>query len=286
MKKLILAVLALGIATQSSWAVSTSTASVSSVTRAQLKETPFGLVISSTAETAKDTDKDIDGVEQTLDVLLSYKLTENDDLRLYPGFSIAERKGIANDAQAKYEFTELRYRRKNLLTQKTNGVDLELQLRYAAVHSARSRAAFGDSGSLGQVRAVVSKDLSDKLSVSSTTRLYVMNRKSSVTVDKEGKENSNLAGMLYVDVSPAYSITDKVAAGIYLRQRVKAFADDSRTLDTLVSPNAAFTVNDDVTLTAYAEFTPVKSNDGRTFAKVNQITRDSVYGLTLDVKAF
>ena len=107
----------------------------------------FDLEFLIAAEQTKDIyTKKIDGSYTKFDTSLLQKVTKNDELRYFLSTRYLDTPQINDENQFDIFFFELMYRRKNILTQKTHGLNLEAELKYYEVMNDDIKDNYGYHG--------------------------------------------------------------------------------------------------------------------------------------------
>ncbi len=104
----------------------------------------FSLEFLAATEQTKDiVDKSHDGTYSKFDVSLLQRLSPNDELRYFASTRYVDTHAEDFGNEFEFFFTELMYRRKNILTQSKNKLYLEAELKYVNLMNSETRERYG-----------------------------------------------------------------------------------------------------------------------------------------------
>lgn len=277
----------------------TSTPATTSTTDATslldtLKTSPFSLSFAALNEVYRDDNFHPNTVASYIDAFIGYKLTKNDDLRLWPEISVSKKE--SEEMVATFELLELRYRRKNILTEADNGVSLTGELRYAFFPDSKAQDGSRRNGYV-QSRFSFVKNFTEKFSTLLQLRQYVHLRRTGVNgarnpsvAGKAGEAQVTRALEYRAYLIPSYQVNDWLSTSLGFlyfsrwNQRVDRDSIQAQDRRMILEPGVNVTLSDAVNFDLYIDFTPYKSNDGRKVAK--DWNDSTTVGLGLNVTAF
>lgn len=244
-----------------------------------LKESPLSLTYALVGESARDDNSEVKGANLYHDFLISYKITDKDDLRLTPELGQQYRSdGFVKDqykrgVTSSYEGAELRYRRKKLLTQADHLVDVEFQQRYFYFND--KTTSYG----LASTRFYIDRSFSERFSLKSVVRYDTDHLTSSNIPERQGR--------LRVQTAPTWSFDDQLSGGLivrYTHQDFKHKARDNSDLLDLI-PNLSYAFGGGTqSLGAAVYIKALEGNDKSTFVRHSE---DSIgYELSYTLSVF
>jgi len=261
-------------------AVNTSSTAVTDA-RTTLKNAGLNLVVDSVLTMEKDSnDNEFRGGTLTVDMPLSYKLTDKDSFRILPEFSLSRvhQTGEASTSATKLSLVEGRYKRGGILVQDKHGINGSAEIRGIYVTDVSDRNSSYSRG-LGSVRLNAGRTWG-KFSLDATLRQDVWERRK-----PSGHEDKAVKYLSRLYLAPAYSITDSWAVSVLAFYNRTTTLNDRVSTKYYVAPSVAYTINSDVSVAAFAEFVPFKNNDGR-HGLASRVTKDATYNLELTATVF
>ena len=234
---------------------------------ASLKESPLNFSYGLVGVTERDDDSQVRGGTLYHDFLISYDITDKDEVRVMPELSngyrsdqfVSDKKprgGQKDNWETSYEGVLLRYRRKNLLTQGKHGVDGEFQQRY--FYNNNRTKAYGSAST----RFYLKRSLGKRFSLKGLTQ-YDLDHNVS-----EGKKDRRQRRFL-LSTTPSWSFTDQFSGGMVFRYKHSIFEkkkgpNNSDLFELIPHLSYSFAGH---SFGAAANLSVFKSNDGKTFVR-------------------
>jgi len=218
------------------------------------------------------------GIYNKFDAAFTYSPTKDEDLRLF--LATVYEVNDERENEQYFELTEFMYRMNNLLTEKKNGVkmDLELKTYYVLENDLRDRWGFGGAF-IPQL--VFKKKLTSWLSLSAKVRQHINMRKNAH--DYTVKEQTRIY------LSPTFVFTRSFMFNTEFtwkhKNRVASSRYAPKKTDVIeVRPSLMYLVNHSFLAEIYTDTKLAKSHDGRTFNE--NFTDQMVYGVGMYWSAF
>ncbi|MBL6988901.1 MAG: hypothetical protein ISR65_03950 [Bacteriovoracaceae bacterium] len=251
-----------------------------STTHIEKKDKPFTLEFVITSQMNKNQRKrhKIDGVISKFDTSLLYSLTENDELRLFAStmFKLIE----DNQNPVTIDLVEGMYRRKNIFTEKSNGFDMDLELKsyYLTDRVAAKRYSF-NGAFIPQL--VFSKNLTSSLSLSAKIRHNFYYRSNG--------NDSTAKGETRLYLTPTYMFSHKLFLNAMFTfrhyMRVGKSHHRPEVSDRLrFTPSIMAVVSKNVLVEGYLESYLMESHDGHLFSP--DLLKSTTIGVSAYITAF
>lgn len=271
-----------GIVTSVASAQSTSTSSIANILQT-LEESPASLWVEETFRTTPSTqDQAFKNIDNWHEFYFKYKLTKNDELRIKHQFNLTYLNN-QEDPELFRDGTELRYKRKNILTQDQYGVDFSAEYRYEYAHDNNRDYAKHN------VRLNFDRSFTNKFVVESTLRYDIYQHVPGY--NKIAAKQTRFRAYL----TPIYYYNDlfNARAEIMWNQNYRTATEDFPGIDyhdkdsyLRVIPSVSWNIHKKVRADFFYEFFPIQSNDGQTLAENFNSTQNSVFGTRLVLTAF
>lgn len=244
-----------------------------------LKDSPSSFTYSMIVDSARDDLEQVRGLDIFHDFLVSWKLTDKDDVRIAPEWITAYRPDdyFASSPRwnNRYEGTEFRYRRKSLLTEEEHGVDLTLQVRYF-YNNARD-----NHNGVWSNRAYFNQQLTDSIGLLNYLRLdYYDENKNKVINNSTGADRQMRFRYYFW---PSISLRDDLTLGLMTRYEY-VWVDDQVNADTAKKtnrvqfiPSLTWNATPYDTFELYVYTTFMQGDDGETIRKAEDIRHDILY---------
>ncbi len=259
-------------------ATNTSTSSIGNLWET-LEKSPFSLLVIYNPAVMRDAEKNngaINGVDNTLWTFLSYKMTENDTVRIGSPVGVTYQAGKPHNGT--WYDIRLKYNRSNILTEKKHGIGMSAGINSIWYTTHRNRRENHKNGRI-IIGPSFSKSVTDNFSVSFAPEVEIRDRN-----DGTAQVTSHMVNFY---VRPSYAFNDKWSTYLYTKvyqykQTGTAFRDDPTQIRFI--PGVVYTVNDKVSIDAYADMYPWISNDNR-FVR-NRLGRNITYQFDVAISAF
>lgn len=280
-KKTLMAGVSASMLTSQIFAVTASTSTKKLSTLESLRESKFDANIYS--ENAVDR-KGIKttGFSSVQEFTFGYNPTENDQL------SVKIRTGsvtpYAEKMKGTYRYTELRYKKQNILSEKEDGVSMYVQGRIAA-YAPKYRNVKSSNGHAALWVNFSKSFLNEKLSTSLlfVSKVYSTKAKAEVLRNKE----KVVASAKYAIASVGYKISDKFSAGIDVLtlQDEQAKGNNIYNTRVILYPSVGYSATKRLSFTFFLETLATDENDSYPGFKSGLYT-DASYNLAISYSIF
>ena len=243
-----------------------------------LRESPFSFTYGLVGASERDEDSKIEGWTLYHDFLVSYEVTDKDEVRIMPEFSnnyrsdqfftykeeegeekVKQKRGGRKDnLLTSYQGVEFRYRRKDVLTEAKHKVSGQFQQRYFYYNN--KTKAYG----VASTRFYLGRVFTDRLSLNGLAQ-YDHNHNASDYTGKDRRQRRFL-----FSATPGWNFTDQLSGGVVFRYQHSQYekAASSKSLDKFeLIPQLSYTLSTIHSLGATAYVPILKSHDGKTLVK-------------------
>lgn len=253
--------------------------------RKQMKKQGTNLTILNSVDTIGTTNK-VNGLTNTIEILANQNLSENWDARLYPIIVTSRPEGQDDPdglaSRTSLQLLEVRLRRKNLLTEDANGINLNAQIRAAYNPDSGSRRAENNSGYY-QGRMQWSKSFTDSVSYTGLARYYHFHsRGENQTQADTLKGLGTIYNAFDTALNDKWSFTHDFEIKKYLYDLSAKNGGAYNKVEW--GETVTYAVSKDISLAAYVEWTPIRHNDGEKLAE--EWFKQPTVGATITLNAF
>lgn len=275
LKKTLILGLSVGFITTNVLAASATTTSTKNLsTLEKLKKSKFKTTIYSESNLLRD-GTSLQGISSLTEFIFGYNQTKKDAISLK--MSTAQKMSAKQDATSNYNYTELRYMKKQILTEKENGIGLSVQGRVAA-YAPKYRTAKNTAG-YAQARAYLSKSFLDK---KFSTTLLVAAKVYSAKIQEGVLKRRD-----YAQLVTSYQLSDKVSVGVdtlILHDEMAAGTNVHNTL-LVFYPSVSFQATKNLGITFFIESLATDENDAYAGFRSDLFTASS-YNLAVNYNIF
>ncbi len=234
----------------------------------KLRNVPLGMAV--TNEIVADTQTtSLTGITNATDVVLSYKITSKNSIKLTSGMTVADTN--STNTETAYNGTALIFSRTGLLSQDKHGVDMYANIRYKALPGGTNVPGYGS------VRVGVSRNFGPKFSLLTESRWeqYVRNASSS---------NLTRSKLTFI-LGPSYMLTEKfsVSPTVVFSESLRGI-DSADTNYVNFAPSLDYTFTPKFSGSLYWDTYPFKSGD-QSFIAPRWYSKGSI-GLYLSYNVF
>ncbi len=252
----------------------------------KLKASPASLTYSVLADSARDNDQQVRGINFYNYLLGSWRFDPKNDIRITPEWFTAYRptqyygNGTPN-TQTSFSSLEFRYRRSRILTEDEHGVGLQYQLRYGYLNAKDNHDAIISN------RLYFSNTLTPSLSLLNYLRYDLWDHNQNKVLQND---TNDITGRFRYYFWPSLSLTDSVGIGAYLRYEYRWFESQStlaKTSAVQFTPTINWAVDAYNSLALYAFANIATNDDGYALAMpFNQIYKGITYELEYSLSMF
>lgn len=252
----------------------------------KLKASPASLTLSVLADSARDADNQVRGLDFYSYLLGSWKFTPVDDIRISPEWITAYRPtqyygGSTPNTQTTFSSVEFRYRRKNILTEDEHGTNLQFQIRYAYQNNHNVNDAIISN------RLYFNNQLTAQVGLLNYLRLDVyQHNKDKVLFNSTRDRTSRFRYYIW----PSLAINDSFSVAAYLRYEYAWYESQStlaKTSAVQFTPSMSWSIDAYNSLAVYAFANIAVNDDGYTLARpFNQFQDEIIYELEYSLAMF
>lgn len=237
----------------------------------------LGFNMELTTELAQDRNtRDVVGTNNFFEANLSYRIDGKNNINLANGWTGRYREN--EDAQTSYDYVQLEYNRKKILTYEENGIDLRLHVRGSYTTNADLRDMYGSYG-LAETRLYFGRPLIGNLSINKYIS-YVRLQKYFVKDDAPKARSFGWRTM----ISPSYQIARNFDASFIITYSGYRLNNNDLDEELEVNPSIRYQMGK-LALIVGAEFKPYDTKNGA-FKFIEGFESTPTYSTILTFYAF